>query len=73
MNILQTLFRVLFPASLDEVFSDESKERTALGIAARFSRGNISIQNARVTTIRMFAEEMNRMIQRVSREHAPSR
>jgi len=72
MNILSTLYRTLFPADLDAIFSEESKEKTAVVVAARFSRGNTSVQNERVTTERKFAEEMQRMEQRVSRSHSLS-
>ena len=72
MNAFQVIFRTLFPPRLDEVFSDEGKERTALRVAMRFSRGNAGVQNGRVTTDRIFCEEMRRMAQRVGRTHLHS-
>jgi hypothetical protein len=66
MNFLRTLHRILFPADLDAIFSEESKERTAVLIAARFSRGNTGVQGKRVTTDRKFAAELRRMEQRVA-------
>lgn len=67
MDLLRTLYRILFPANLGTIFSEESKEKTAVIIAARFSRGNAGVQDKRVTTERKFAEEMSRMARRVSR------
>lgn len=67
MGILKSLYRVLFPASLDSIFSEEAKEKTAITIAARYSRGNTRVQKERVTTDRMFANEMERMAMRVAR------
>ena len=63
-KIIQVIRRVLFPKNLDSIFSEESKERTALGVAARYARGNINVQNGRVTTQRKFEEEMNRLARR---------
>lgn len=65
MSVFRNLQRVIFPAKLENIFSEESQERTALGIAAR-SRGNINVQNKPVTTDRMFKDEMARMAERVS-------
>ncbi len=67
MTILKTVLRVLFPANLDAVFSEEGKEKTAISIAARYARGNTRVQNERVTTDRAFAQEMERMATRVAR------
>lgn len=72
MNLLRTVYRILFPADLNAIFSEESKEETAVVIAARFSRGNAGVQDKRVTTERKFGDEMRRMAQRVSRNQSLS-
>jgi|CXWL01.1.fsa_nt_gi hypothetical protein len=70
MNIfkitIKTIQRILFPVSLDTIFSEESKEKTALRVAARFARGNINSQEERVTTQRKFNAEMDKLTQRVA-------
>ena len=66
---LTLIYRMLFPANLDSVFSEQGKEQTALGIAARFSRGNINLQQKRVTTQRKFDEELKAMEARVANQH----
>lgn len=68
-RLLKAIYRIVFPVSLDDIFSEDGKERTALRIAARFSRGNTGVQNGKVTTDRGFAEEMKRMARRVHRGH----
>jgi hypothetical protein len=72
MGIVNALSWFLRPVNLDRVFSEEGKELTALGVAARFSRGNINVQYKRVTTPRMFAQELARMKQRVDRHRSAS-
>jgi|WetSurMetagenome_2_1015567.scaffolds.fasta_scaffold119499_2 hypothetical protein len=72
INIIRVIYRNLFPPSLDEIFSEEGKERTALHVAARFTRGNTGVQNGHATTDRKFKEEMRRMARRVSHTHSPS-
>lgn len=70
MNFLRVLYRIVFPPNVDQVFSERSKEEVAIIVAARYSRGNAGVQDKRVTTDRKFAEEMDRMAQRVLRDHA---
>lgn len=66
MSIVMTLRRILFPPNLDVIFSEEGKEKTALGIASRFACGNINVQSGRVTTQRKFDEQMAQLARRVS-------
>ncbi len=69
MNIFRTIREILFPVNLDEIFSKEAEERNALRVAARFSR-NVMVQAGRVTTQRMFDEDMKRMAERVAKDQA---
>lgn len=66
MNILKFLIKTLFPTSIEKVFSETEKEKTALNVAARFARGNTSIQYGRVTTTRDFDNELERMRNRAA-------
>lgn len=68
-TIIKTIQRILFPANLDAIFSEEGKEKTALRVAARFARGNVNSQEGRVTTQRKFDAEMDRLEQKVANYH----
>ena len=65
MRFIKSIYKILFPANIDNLFSEECKENLALGVAARFTRGNINIQNKRATTARMFSEELRQTEKRV--------
>jgi hypothetical protein len=58
MPFLHELRRIVFPADVDEAFSDIRREEAALRVAARLSRGNTNVQEMRVTTEREFEEQM---------------
>ena len=66
MNIFKILIKSLFPTDIENVFSEAGKESTALNVAARFTRGNTSIQHHRVTTAQNFDNEIERMKNRVA-------
>lgn len=68
-TIIKTVQRILFPADLDAIFSEEGKEKTALRVTARFARGNVNSQEERVTTQRKFNAEMDRLAKRVASYH----
>lgn len=59
MRFLQSLRRIAFPADVDEAFSAKAQEEAALLVAARLSRGNVNVQEMRVTTERDFNEQMS--------------
>lgn len=69
MNIFKTLHRILFPVNLETIFSEKSKEETALGVAARIS-DDVNVQSGRVTTQRKFDDEMAQLAKRVLSRNA---
>jgi len=62
MGIFKVIRRILFPADVDAIFSEESKEKTAVAIAK-----SMMGKTRRITTQSMFDEEMRRMEQRANR------
>lgn len=67
MDSYRLVYGRYFSNNLEKYLSEEGEEMTAINTSARFSRGNVPVQNKRGTSQRVFDQELKSMEARAAR------